>query len=72
MKRKDETPHFIINSKGIKIENKKKILKEYQKYFESLKQTRPPENLHAEEIEQERNTNFQKIIDDEPKIKRRK
>ena len=29
-KRKDEASHFIINSEGRKIENKEKILKEYQ------------------------------------------
>ena len=50
-----ETPQVIINSKGIKIENKEEILKEYQKYFESLKQKRPPENLQTEKIEQEIN-----------------
>ena len=26
---KDETPHFIINSEGRKIENSEEILKEY-------------------------------------------
>ena len=45
VKRKDETPHCIINSDGRKVENKEEILKEYQKYYESLLQTRPPENL---------------------------
>ena len=44
MKRK-ETPHFIINSEERKIGNKKELLKEYQKYYESLLQTRPTENL---------------------------
>ena len=34
VKRKGKTPHFIINSEGRKIENKEKILREYQKYFE--------------------------------------
>ena len=68
MKRKDETPHFIINSEGIKIENKEEILTEYQNYCESLLQTRPPENLQEEIIEQEINTKFQNIIDDEPKV----
>ena len=43
--KKDETPHFIINSEGRKIENKEEILKQYQKYNESLLQARPPENL---------------------------
>ena len=45
MKRKDEAPHFIINSEGRKIENGEEILKEYQKYYERLLETRPPENL---------------------------
>ena len=48
------------------MENKEEILKEYQKYYESLLQTRPPENLQEEKIEQEINTKFQKLIDDEP------
>ena len=45
VKRKDETPNFIINSKGRKIENIEEILKEYQEYYEFLLQTVPPENL---------------------------
>ena len=45
MKRKNETPHFLINSEGRKIENSEEILKEYQKYYENLLQTRPLENL---------------------------
>ena len=45
VKRKDEAPHFIINSEGRKIENGEEILKEYQKYYERLLETRPPENL---------------------------
>ena len=45
MKRKDEASHFIINSEGRKIENGEEILKEYQKYYERLLETRPPENL---------------------------
>ena len=36
--RKDETPHFIIKSEGREIENKEDILKEYQRYYESLLQ----------------------------------
>ena len=44
VKRKDEAPHFIINSEGRKIENGEEILKEYQKYYERLLETRPPEN----------------------------
>ena len=44
-KRKNETPHFIINSEGRKIESSEEILKESQKYYENLLQTRPPENL---------------------------
>ena len=43
--KKDETPHFIINSEGRKIENREEILKEYQKYYERLVQTRPTESL---------------------------
>ena len=58
MKRKDETPHFIINSEGRKIENSEEILKEYQKYYEILLQVRPPENLQEENIEQDINTKF--------------
>ena len=45
VKRKDEAPHFAINSEGRKIENGEEILKEYQKYYERLLETRPPENL---------------------------
>ena len=48
MKRKDEAPHFIINSEGRKIENSEEILKGYQKYYERLLETRPPENLEEE------------------------
>ena len=43
--KKEWTSHFIINSEGRKIENSEEILKEYQKYYENLLQTRPPENL---------------------------
>ena len=50
-KRKDETPPFIINSEGRKIENSEEILKEYQKYYEILLQARPPEKLQEENIE---------------------
>ena len=72
MKRKDETPHFIINSEGRKIENSEEILKEYQTYYESLLQTRPPENLQEEKIEQYVNMKFQKIVDDEHNVDRKK
>ena len=69
---KDETPHFIINSEGRKIENSEEILKEYQIYYESLIQTRPPENLQEEKIEQDVNMKFQKIVDDEHNVERKK
>ena len=72
MKRKDETPHFIINSEGRKIENSKEILKEYQKYYESLLQIRPSENLQEEKIEQDVNTKFKKIVDYEHNVERKK
>ena len=52
MKRKNETLHFIINSEGRKIENSEEILKEYKKYYEGFLQTRPPETLQEEKIEQ--------------------
>ena len=68
MKRKGETPHFIINSEGRKIENSEEILKEYQKYYKSLLQTRPPENLQEEKLEQDVNIKFQKIVDDEHNV----
>ena len=69
VKRKDETPNYIREERqGRKIENKERILKEYQKYYQSLLQARPPKNLQEEIIEQEINTKFQKIIDDEPKV----
>ena len=64
MKRKDKTPHFVINREGRKIKNKEEMLKEYRKYYESLLQIRPPENLQEEIIEQEINIKFKKIIDD--------
>ena len=72
VKRKDETPHCIIDSEGRKIENSEKILKEYQKYYESLLQTRPLENLQKEKIEQDVNTKFQKVVDDEHNVERKK
>ena len=72
MKRKDETPEFIINSKGRKIENSEEILKEYKKCYERLLQTRPPENLQEEKIEQDVNIKFQKIVDDEHNVERKK
>ena len=68
MKRKDETPHFIINSEGRKTENSEEMLKEYQKYYKSLLQTRPPENLQEEKLEQDVNIKFQKIVDDEHNV----
>ena len=43
------------------MENCEEILKEYQKYCESLLQTRPPENLQEEKIEQDVNRNFNKL-----------
>ena len=70
VKRKDETPHFIINSEGRKTENSEEILKEYQKYYEHLLQTRPPENLQEEKIKQDVNTKFQRIVDDEHNVER--
>ena len=72
VKRKDETPEFIINSKGRKIENSEEILKEYKKCYERLLQTRPPENLQEEKIEQDVNIKFQKIVDDEHNVERKK
>ena len=71
VKRKDQTPHFIINTEGRKIENKEEILKEYQKYYKSLLQTRPPENLQQEKIEQDVNIEFKKIVDDEHNVERK-
>ena len=71
VKRKDQTPHFIINTEGRKIENKEEILKEYQKYYKSLLQTRPPENLQQEKIEQDVNIKFKKIVDDEHNVERK-
>ena len=50
LKGKGETPHFIINSEGRKIESSEEIWKEYQKYYEGLPQIRPPENLQKEKI----------------------
>ena len=52
---------YIINSEGEEIESSEEILKEYQKYYESLLQTRPPENLQEEKIEQDVNRNFNKL-----------
>ena len=46
-------------------------MKEYQKYYESLLQTRPPENLQEEKIEQDVNIKFQKIVDDEHNVERK-
>ena len=71
MKRKDETPHFIINSEGRKIENSEEILKEYQTYYESLLQTRPPENVQKEKIEEDVSIKFQKIPDDEHNVEKK-
>ena len=68
VKRKDETTHFIINSEERKIENKEELLKECQKYYESLLQIRLRQNLQEDMIEQEINRKFQKIIDHEPKV----
>ena len=47
------------------------MLNEYQKYYESLLQTRPPENLQEEKIEQDVNIKFQKIVDDEHNVERK-
>ena len=52
MKRKVETPQFVINSAERKIENKEEIWKEYEKYYKSLPQARPPQNLQERKIEQ--------------------
>ena len=46
-------------------------MKEYQKYYESLLQTRPPENLQEEKIKQDVNIKFQKIVDDEHNVERK-
>ena len=72
MKRKDETPHFIIICEGRKIENSEEILEKHQKYYESLLQTRPPENLQEERIEQDINTKFQEVVDDEHNVEKKK
>ena len=68
VKRKHETTHFIINSEERKIENKEELLKECQKYYESLLPIRLRQNLQEDMIEQEINRKFQKIIDHEPKV----
>lgn len=44
--RKDETPHFIIKSEGREIENKEDILKEYQRYYESLLQKKGHQKIY--------------------------
>ena len=72
VKIKDENPHFIINSEGRKIESSEEILKEFQKCYESLLQTRPSENLQEEKTEQGINTKFQKLLDDEHMLKEKK
>ena len=54
------------------MENCEEILKEYQKYCESLLQTRPPENLQEEKIEQDVNMKFQNIAYDGHNVKRKK
>ena len=46
-------------------------MKEYQKYYESLLETRPPENLQEEKIKQDVNIKFQKIVDDEHNVERK-
>ena len=61
----------LYNKQCRKTENSEKILKEYQKYYESLLQTRPPENLQEEKIEQDVNIKFQKIVDDEHNVERK-
>ena len=47
------------------------MLKEYQNYYETLPQVRPPENLQEENIEQEINIKCHKVIDGS-KIERQK
>ena len=44
--REDETPHFIIKSEGREIENKEDILKEYQRYYESLLQKKGHQKIY--------------------------
>ena len=46
-------------------------MKEYQKYYKSLLQTRPPENLQEEKIAQDVNIKFKKIVDDEHNVERK-
>ena len=47
-------------------------MKEYQKHYESLLQTKPPENLQEEKIEQDVNKKFQKIVDNEQNAESKK
>ena len=61
----------LYNKQCRKIENSEKILQEYQKYYESLLETRPPENLQEEKIKQDVNIKFQKIVDDEHNVERK-
>ena len=52
-------------------QQRKKDRKQRRNDYESLLKTGPPENLLEEIIEQQINTKFQKIIDDEPKVERK-
>ena len=61
-KKRDQTPHFITNSEGQKLEEKDDIVTEYGKYYKQLLQIRQPDNKEEEEIEQMVNKKFQEII----------
>ena len=59
--RKDETPHFIIKSEGREIENKEDILKEYQRYYESLLQKKGHQKIYRGIQNKRKTQNFKKL-----------
>ena len=60
--KKVQTPYFITNAEGIKLENRLDIQEEYKKYYKKLLKTREPDNESERIIEEEVNKKFQELI----------
>ena len=62
LEKKVESPYFITNTQGIKLENRSDIEEEYTKYYEKLLKARKPDDESESIIEEKINKKFQETI----------
>ena len=60
--KKVQTPYFITNTEGHKLENRSDIQEEYSKHYKILLKSREPDNECERIIEEQVNKKFQEII----------